>query len=275
MLAKHETNKGKAAALNTGLALVKTELVAFTDARQSFAPDAIAVMAENFVEPNVGAVTGHLVFRNPKGVDPQGGYWDLEKSIRENESRYRSTVGVTGAVYMARRALIEEIPDYLILDDVLIPMRIVKQGYRIKFATDAIAYDDPSANLLEEYYRKVRTLAGNWQLIAEAPWLLSSSENPIFFEFVSHKFLRLLAPWALAISLACAWFLRDLAFFYVVLICQTVLISMAGIGFLLYLLKLKVPVLSQLASFAMLNVAALVGTWKFFFGQQKNLWRPH
>lgn len=274
-LAKHESNRGKAAALNLGLAMVKTELVAFTDTRQTFAPDAIAVMAENFVEPNVGAVTGNLVFRKPKGVDPQGGYWDLEKSIRENESRYRSTVGVTGAVYMARRALIEDIPEHLILDDVLIPMRIVKQGYRIKFATDAIAYDDPSANLMEEYYRKVRTLAGNWQLIAEAPWLLSSAENPVFFEFVSHKFLRLLAPWALAISLACAWFLRDLAFFYVVLMCQITLISLAGIGFLLYLLKLKVPILSQLASFAMLNVAALVGTWKFFFGQQKNLWRSH
>lgn len=274
-LTKHDTNKGKAVALNTGLALAKTELVAFTDVRQSFETDAIAAMAENFVDPGVGAVTGNLVFRNPEGLDPQGGYWDLEKSIRENESRYRSTVGVTGAVYMARRALIEEVPPDLILDDVLIPMRIVRQGYRIKFATNAIAYDDPSANLGEEYYRKVRTLAGNWQLIAEAPWLLSTSENPIFFEFVSHKFLRLLAPWALAISLACTYMLRDYAFFYVVLMMQVTLISLAGIGFLLYLVKLKVPVLSQLASFAMLNVAALVGTWKFFFGQQENLWRTH
>jgi len=272
-LAAHDTNMGKAVALNTGLALATTELVAFTDVRQSFAPDAIAAMADYFTDPNVGAVTGNLVFRNPKGLDPQGGYWNLEKSIRENESRYRSTVGVTGAVYMARRALIEDIPPDLILDDVLIPMRIVRQGYRIKFATNAIAYDDPSANLAEEYYRKVRTLAGNWQLIAEAPWLLSASENPIFFEFVSHKFLRLIAPWSLAISLACAWMLSHFAFFYVVLMIQVTLISLAGIGFLLYLVKLKVPVLSQLTSFAMLNVAALVGTWKFFFGQQENLWR--
>ena len=113
-IARHDANKGKAVALNTGLALAETELVAFTDVRQSFATDAISVLAGRFVDPTVGAVTGNLVFRNPKGVDPQGGYWDLEKSIRENESRYRSTVGVTGAVYMARRALIEEIPANLI-----------------------------------------------------------------------------------------------------------------------------------------------------------------
>jgi len=92
-------NGGKARALNVGLAAAKSELVVLTDVRQKFEPDTIAQLVEHFTDPGVGAVTGNLVFSEADEPDPQGGYWDLEKSIRENESRYRSTVGVTGAVY--------------------------------------------------------------------------------------------------------------------------------------------------------------------------------
>ena len=274
-LIQAETNGGKARALNLGLAAANSELVLLTDVRQRFEPDTVAQLVKHFTDPGIGAVTGNLVFRGDDEPDPQGGYWDLEKSIRENESRYRSTVGVTGAVYAARRELIEPLPDGLILDDVLIPMRIVRAGYRVKFETAAIAYDSRSDTLDEEYYRKVRTLAGNWQLLAQAPWLLSRSQNPIFFEFVSHKVLRLLAPWALIVMLLCAWLLRDIAFFNVVFWLQLSLIALAGLGFVGYMMRLKVPLASQLMGFALLNIAAVVGTCKFFIGRQKDLWRTH
>jgi len=268
-------NGGKARALNVGLAAAKSELVVLTDVRQKFEPDTIAQLVEHFTDPGVGAVTGNLVFSEADEPDPQGGYWDLEKSIRENESRYRSTVGVTGAVYAARRELIETLPDSLILDDVLIPMRIVRAGYRVKFERAAIAYDTKSDSLAEEYYRKVRTLAGNWQLLAQAPWLLSRSENPIFFEFVSHKVLRLIAPWALLAMLVCAFLLRDLNLFLLVFVGQVSLIGLAIVGFIGYRLSFKVPLAGALMGFALLNIAAIVGTFKFFLGRQKDLWRTH
>ncbi len=274
-LLRQPVNRGKAQALNRGLAAATTEIVVLTDIRQEFEPETIKRLVSHFTDPNIGAVTGNLVLRSDNLVDPQGGYWDLEKSIRENESRYRSTVGVTGAVYAARKALIDEVPPGLILDDVLIPMRIVKQGYRVKFETTAIAYDEHSASLAEEFHRKVRTLAGNWQLLTEAPWLLSRSENPIFFEFISHKVLRLLAPWALATTLITSWSLRGFVFFSLAFWFQFALMCLAAIGALCFLAKLKVPLLSQLMAFALLNIAALVGTWKFFIGRQKNLWRSH
>ena len=267
-------NGGKARALNVGLAAAKSELVVLTDVRQKFEPNTVAKLVEHFTDPGVGAVTGNLVFSAADEPDPQGGYWDIEKSIRENESRYRSTVGVTGAVY-ARRELIETLPDSLILDDVLIPMRMVRAGYRIKFERAAVAYDTKSDSLTEEYYRKVRTLAGNWQLLAQAPWLLSRSENPIFFEFVSHKVLRLLAPWALLLMLISAFLLRDIGFFMLVFVGQISLIGLAAIGFIGYRLRFKVPLAGALMGFALLNIAAIVGTFKFFLGGQKDLWRTH
>ena len=268
-------NGGKARALNTGLAAAKSEIVVLADVRQSFEADTIAELVAHFTDPGVGAVTGNLVFVDGDEPDPQGGYWDLEKSIRENESRYRSTVGVTGAVYAARRELIDTLPEGLILDDVLIPMRIVRAGYRVKFETAAVAYDTKSDSLAEEYYRKVRTLAGNWQLLAQAPWLLSRTDNPIFFEFISHKVLRLLAPWALMVTLICAFMLRDIGFFQVVLVVQLGLIGLAGLGFAGYMLRFKVPLAGALMGFALLNIAAIVGTCKFFVGRQKDLWRTH
>ena len=273
-LLRQPQNLGKAQAVNRALAAVNTEIVVLADVRQEFKEDAIELLIRHFTDPGVGAVTGNLVFRGDD-VDPQGGYWDLEKSIRENESRYRSTVGVTGAVYAARKALIESVPQDLILDDVLIPMRIVRAGYRVKFEANAIAWDDYSASIPEEYFRKVRTLAGNWQLLAEAPWLLSRRENPIYFEFVSHKVLRLLAPWALALMVLTSWLLRDFSLFNALFLMQASLIGLAGLGFLCYLLRLQVPGLSQLMGFALLNFAAIVATFKWFVGRQRDLWRSH
>ncbi len=270
-----QNNGGKARALNLGLAAATSEIVVLTDVRQTFEKDTIAQLVSHFTDPGVGAVTGNLIFQDGDNLDPQGGYWDIEKTIRDNESRYRSTVGVTGAVYAARRELIDEVPDGLILDDVLIPMRIVRAGYKVQFETAAIAYDTKSKTLSEEYYRKVRTLAGNWQLLALAPWLLSRRQNPIFFEFISHKVMRLLAPWALLATLVCAWFLRDITFFNLVFMAQLSMIALAGIGWVGHLIKLKVPLANQLMGFALLNVAAIVGTWKFFIGRQKDLWRTH
>lgn len=274
-LLRAERNAGKAAALNLALAHAKTEIVFMTDVRQTFEADVLKRLTAHFTDPGVGAVTGNLVFRDGEDADPQGGYWDLEKSIRENESRYRSTVGVTGAIYAARRELIEPVPADLILDDVLIPMRIVRQGYRVKFEANAIAYDDKSKSLSEEYHRKVRTLAGNWQLIAQSPWLLSRRQNPILFEFLSHKVLRLLAPWALIVTMICAWLLSDIPLFMGIFWLQLALIGLAGIGFLTYALRIEIPLVSQLMGFALLNAAAIVGTLKFLFGRQRDLWKTH
>jgi len=268
-------NGGKARALNVGLAAASSEIVVLTDVRQKFETDTIGKLVSHFTDPGIGAVTGNLVFADEGSPDPQGGYWNVEKRIRECESRYRSTIGVTGAVYAARRELIDTLPDDLILDDVLIPMRIVRAGYRVKFDTTAIAYDRKSSSLKEEYDRKVRTLAGNWQLLALEPWLLKRNENPVFFEFLSHKVLRLLAPWALVVTLICAWLLSDIPLFAFVFALQMTLIGLAAVGAVTYLMRLKVPLVGALMAFGMLNVAALVGTWKFATGRQKDLWRTH
>jgi len=121
-------------------------------------------------------------------------YWRYEKFIRVHEGRAGSTVGATGAIYAIRRALFRSIPNDTILDDVLIPMRIVQQGYLVQFEQEARAYQAVSRTTRQEYVRKVRTIAGTYQLFAREWWLLNPWKNPLWFETVSHKGLRLLLP---------------------------------------------------------------------------------
>src|SRR5262249_34323802 len=53
--------RGKAAALNAGVARAVHDILVFTDARQMFAPDAVRALVAPFADPSVGGVTGELL----------------------------------------------------------------------------------------------------------------------------------------------------------------------------------------------------------------------
>ena len=126
-----------------------------------------------------------------------GIYRRIEKKIRALESASGSVVGVTGALYAARGSLLVPIPPETILNDVLLPLHVSRQGARVVFDGRARAWDDPDLGADKEFRRKVRTLTGDYQLLQIAPWVLSGA-NPLRFRFVSHKLLRLAVPFALA-----------------------------------------------------------------------------
>jgi hypothetical protein len=76
-------------------------------------------------------------------------------------------------------------------------MRAVLAGYRIVFEERALAFDRVSPDGAAESRRKTRTLAGNYQILEQEPRLLIPFANPVWVQYVSHKFGRLLVPWAL------------------------------------------------------------------------------
>jgi poly-beta-1,6-N-acetyl-D-glucosamine synthase len=193
-------SRGKAASLNDAIRAATGEIVVFTDARQKIERDAVRFMLENFADPQVGCVSGELMLGDPESGQTSRGmglYWRIEKKIREMESATGSVVGATGALYAVRRNLLVELPPETILDDVYIPMHVLKQGARVIFEPRARVWDIPDLGMEREFARKVRTLSGNYQLLKLSPWLLGSS-NPVWFGFVSHKLIRLMVPFALA-----------------------------------------------------------------------------
>ncbi|MEP7041505.1 MAG: glycosyltransferase family 2 protein [Dokdonella sp.] len=191
--------RGKAACLNDAVAAAAGEILLFTDVRQRLDVNVVRALAASFSDATVGAVGGELRFEGTesgfsRGVDA---YWRYEKIIRQAESNSGSAIGVSGALYALRKALFQPIPEGTVLDDVLIPMNVVRRGKRVLFDADAVAWDRPSQAPARERQRKIRTLAGNLQLVQLAPWLVNPWKNPLWFRFVCHKLLRLLAPWLL------------------------------------------------------------------------------
>src|SRR5262249_8632872 len=84
-----------------------------------------------------------------------------------------------------------------------------------------------------EYGRKVRTLVGNFQLVALQPWLLRRGRNRLFWQLVSHKLLRLAVPWALLAFLLASLVLAaatPASWPRALLALQAVLYSAAAIG---------------------------------------------
>ncbi|HUI43492.1 MAG TPA: glycosyltransferase family 2 protein [Terriglobia bacterium] len=192
------SNGGKAAALNVAVKAARGDILIFTDARQRLGAEALRCLVENFADAAVGCVSGELLLEQPQRKSSTNGlslYWTIEKKIRQWEGASGSVVGVTGALYGARREYVPALPVGTILDDVYIPLHVARLGKRVLFDARAQSYDQ-LANSRREFWRKVRTLAGNYQLVQLAPWLLTAS-NPMRFRFVSHKLLRLLMPFAL------------------------------------------------------------------------------
>jgi poly-beta-1,6-N-acetyl-D-glucosamine synthase len=257
-------SKGKAAGLNEAVAAAHGDLIVFTDARQKIEAGALRELARNFADPEVGCASGELMIGDPEiGESAQGVglYWRIEKQIREMESACGSVAGATGALYAARRELVPQLPPGTILDDVYIPMHVVRRGFRVVFAPKARAWDIANMGMRWEFARKVRTLAGNYQLVQLAPWLLSGV-NPIRFEFISHKLTRLAVPFALGAMFISSLLLKGLIY-RAALVLQLVFYTLG----LLSIARLKLGPLGRAAdaicTFLVLNIAAFMAFLSF------------
>jgi cellulose synthase/poly-beta-1,6-N-acetylglucosamine synthase-like glycosyltransferase len=260
---------GKAVAVNASMAKAKADIILFVDIRPEIAPGAIELLVSNFADPTVGCVAGELILRNDNH-DPACSvvgsvYWRYEKWIRTNESISGSPVGVYGGFYAIRRELAVPQPAGMILDDMFEPLSIIRKGYRSVIDSRACVYDTWPRKIEDEFHRKVRTLAGNFQLFHLAPWTLTP-QNPAIFRLVSHKGMRLVVPYLLAFLLLSSLALTSSSFFYAAI----AVFQIVGWMLALAALRFKFPdLLRQLAApasaFVMMQAAAVVGLYQFLF----------
>jgi hypothetical protein len=145
----------------------------------------------------------------------------------------------------------------------------VRQGRRVVFDPKAVVWDNFTPSPKQEFRRKVRTLAGNYQLLKLAPWVLTSA-NPLRLQLVCHKLLRLLVPFALVGVLVSTSWLRQ-GVYELALGLQIVLYALAT----LTALHAKFGFLSRLSNislaFIVLNAAAAVAFIYFITGR-KGVW---
>lgn len=263
---------GKVAAINRAIAGITEPVLVLTDAAELFDRHAIGFLVEKLADPRVGAVSGELRF-----VDIETGfsrnlglYWRYETGIRAAESKLGSMVGVTGAIYAIRRECFKQIASDTILDDMAIPLEVVRQGRRVDFNPNARAYEVVTADIMQEFARKRRTLAGNYQLLFRYWDLLVPFKSPVAWQLWSHKLFRLLVPYALLGIFISSFFLPWP--YAEILVAIQVLFYGAALSAHRWRTRMGGAFLSLPYTFCALNWAALVGSYYYFAGLQSARW---
>lgn len=262
--------RGKATALNLAVAACRAPVVVFTDQRQELAPGALRVLAARFADPDVGAVSGCLELEDEgRGV---GLYWRFEKLLRAAEGALGVLTGVTGALYALRREHWSPLPADAILDDVTAALRVRACGRAVVFEPRAVARDH-KAPAAVEFRRKVRTLAGNVQVLLNperyGPW----NRAGVWPVFLGHKIARIAAAWALPPMTVAAVCASSSGFVYAA--SAFGLAASAALGLWGLASKARAPrAASAAAAFLLLQAAAVTGTVRYFTTPASALWSP-
>ena len=261
--------KGKSAAMNRGLQFVHTPLVTFTDANTMLNRASLRLIAQAFLDQKVGCVAGEKRIQTEEKADAaQGGeglYWRYESALKALDSRLYSAAGAAGELFAIRRELFQPLEEDTLLDDFVLSLRIVEQGYRIAYLKEAYAMESGSANLAEEEKRKVRIAAGGLQSIARLWPLFNPLRYGIFsFQYVSHRVLR----WSITPVLLFALlplnvvllFGTERTAFYVILWLLQALFYLAGsLGYYLSMRRTKNKLLFVPCYFLFMNLNVLRG----------------
>jgi len=179
---------GKVAAQGHAVRETDSEIVAFSDANATWAPDALRKLVAPFADPDIGYVCGQLRLQAPDGANKEGLYWRYELAVREAESRLGSITGGNGAIYAVRRS------DYVEVDprfghDLSLPYRMVQRGKRAVYVPQALAYEKPTPSNETEYRRKVRMFEHCWLIVAHGGMLRRI--GPLYaLQVLSHRHLR-------------------------------------------------------------------------------------
>jgi cellulose synthase/poly-beta-1,6-N-acetylglucosamine synthase-like glycosyltransferase len=219
---------------------VTTPIIVFTDANTKLCNNAIREMVRAFRDPKVGCVAGEkrIEVRSTDGAAAggEGVYWRYESTLKRWDSELCSTMGAAGELFAIRRELFRPMDLNMLLDDFIMSMLIVKDGYRIAYVPTAYAIESGSADLVEEQKRKRRIAAGGLQSIWKLRGLLNPFRYPVVgFQFLSHRVLRWsITPFALIALLPLnVWLVLDNkgTIYTIIWALQCVFYLLASIGF--------------------------------------------
>lgn len=272
--------RGKSAAMNHGMAQAKSDIVVMTDANTWLNAESLRVIARLMRDPKVGCVSGEKkVVAQGEGqtaAKGEGVYWKYESQLKRWDSELYSAMGAAGELCAIRRELYKPLPEDTLLDDFIMSMETVRDGYRIAYTSEAYAVEHGSANMEEESKRKRRIAAGGLQ----SCWRLRGLMNPfrypvVAFQFVSHRVLRwtvtpfammALIPLNVIMVFASAGLIYDIIWIF-----QIVFYAAATAGYVLSLKGRKNKFLYIAYYFLFMNLNVFRGI-KYLIGKHGGTW---
>lgn len=278
MLLRQEPRQGKTQALNMAFQHLSSEVVVFADANSIYASDATRALVNNFSDPSVGYVTGHMIYGNPGSTGIGVGsssYMSYENALRTWESNIGSIVGVDGGIDAIRRQCYRPMrPDQL--PDFILPLSVVEQGKRVVYEPRAMVFETALADPFQEFRMRVRvSLRAMWGLYDKKHLLNPFRFHLFAWQLMSHKVLR----YGAFLPLAGLLFLNILAVnrdaFYAWSL--GVQVSMYAVAMLGHFMRQSSWIEAKLLSpyyFVILNAACILAFWKFVTGQKMILWKP-
>jgi cellulose synthase/poly-beta-1,6-N-acetylglucosamine synthase-like glycosyltransferase len=269
--------RGKSAVLNDLLREASGEVVVFSDANTMYARQTILRLVEHFADPAVGGVCGELLLgSSPETAAGKGetSYWEYETKLKKWESAFGSIVGATGGVYAIRRDLFRPLPTSKpVVDDLLTPLGVVRQGFRMIYEPSAVAYEEASGSIGVEFRRRVRIGAQILSGMPEIADLLNPLRGSIALALWSHKILRWAVPVMGVILLVASVLLAPVsAPASMIGAALSLLVGLAALGWVAEFLGIKLGVLGFPFYLVAMNVALAVGYVKCLSGRQRTTW---
>jgi cellulose synthase/poly-beta-1,6-N-acetylglucosamine synthase-like glycosyltransferase len=266
--------RGKIAAINDGMRAVTSEIVVFSDANTFCDPRAIRALVSNFADRSVGAVSGDVVLTGDRAslARSEDLYYRYERWVQRAESELGSMIGVDGALYAVRRELFVPPAADTILDDMAIPMAVIRSGRRVVFEPDAIAHEQGCETAREEFSRKSRVIAGAVQFLGRGDSAVPFARPQVMFSLVSHKALRWLTPlFALGAFFTSIALAGSTSTYAAAAIGQAVLLAVGLAGCSPTLRRAAVVAIPHY--FFLVQAAAAVGLVRGLVRRQSVLWR--
>jgi len=270
-LLNFKENRGKVAMLKDGVAVAKFENIVFSDVSALLPVNSLLMLDSHFKNPLVGAVSGGYKFIQ-KGTSGEQCYWKYQSDIKSRESSIASVLGAHGAFYALRKSCYEEIPADSINDDFLIPMNVIKLGYRVIYEPRVVAIELEQVNLEQDMTRRLRIAAGNFQQLVYLLPLLSPKYGWNAINFASGKALRAIMPFIFVFIFVCNIYLASIySIFVPILVCQVFLYSFV-IFINLFHISPKLNALKLICYLVNGYWVALKGSLKYIFGLQEKVW---
>lgn len=271
--------KGKVEIVNRLFASSSSPVVVLTDANVFFDKACLYNMVRHFRNEQIGLVGGNIVSAEWKasGISFQEGYYQG----RENRIKYREglwggvMMGAFGGCYAVRRSCFHTVPAHHIVDDFYITMQVMKAGYEAVLEKEAVAMEDVSNKISEEFRRKARISAGNFQNLKKFVSLLWPPLSRVAFAFFSHKVLRWLAPFFILVSYFTNLLLiRNSNLYLITFLLQNLLLLIPLLDWLLKNININFRIFRFITHFYGMNLALLVGFFRFLTGVKTSVWKP-
>jgi poly-beta-1,6-N-acetyl-D-glucosamine synthase len=274
--------KGKSAALNRAVQHATNDILIFSDSNAFLNKEAVKNIARHYINEKIGGVAGEKKVIAAKetsdaSANSEGVYWKYESFLKRIDSEFYSVVGAAGELFSVRRNLFEVLPEFVVLDDFVLSLKVAEKGYRIAYEPEAYASEAPSFSIADEKKRKIRIAAGGFQAIVLLKSLFHFWKHPrLFYLYFSHRVLRwTLSPLCFLLALIANFILAayyQILFFKILFALQMLFYSLAFVGFAApgFAKRLKVAKLCYYLVF--MNFSVILGFFRFIKGRQPATW---